>query len=51
VLAADQINEIADRLHPLLKNAKFWKFGKHAVSMVCHVDVVVSCYFACFNKL
>ena len=38
-LTDDQREEIADQLHPLLKNAKFWKFGKHSVGMVglCHM--------------
>lgn len=34
-LSDAQREEIADKFQPLLKNAKFWKFGKHSVGMVC----------------
>jgi len=34
-LSDDQREDIGDRLRQLLRNVKFWKFGKHTVSMVC----------------
>jgi len=43
-LSDDQCEDIADKLCPLLKNAKFWKFGKHAVGMVCcKMCYLISC--------
>jgi len=42
-LSDNQREEITHKLHPLLKNAKSWKFGKHAVGMVCYK----MCYLIC----
>jgi len=36
-LSEDQLQQVADKFQPLLKNAKFWKFGKNAVGAVRHM--------------
>jgi len=40
-LSDAQREEIADKFQPLLKSAKFWKFGKHAVGVVCHAMLLL----------
>jgi len=43
-LTDPQHQEFADKLQPLLKNPKFWKFGKHSVGMVCCILVISVMY-------
>ena len=47
-LSNTQREEIADKFQPLLKSAKFWKFGKHSVGMVCCAACVKSDEFCCY---
>ena len=46
-LSDSEREEAADSFRPLLKNAKFWKFGKHAVGAVCCVMTDVWLNFSC----